>query len=205
MVTTSVPASTRRGTSSATATAVGSTEPDAPATPVFVDLDTVLLATHRGRYGPELALQTDLEEAIGRLAEVARAIVVLVDPPDRENLHRITTAQRLSVLETGLGATLDRLVVTTCPHGESGDCDCAKPGTGLIEHAIQEHQLPNGGGWYICGDQEGVVAGRTAGLSTIRIGPTGEDHLSAVHRPDYEARDFLDAANHILFSTFAAG
>jgi hypothetical protein len=48
-------------------------------------------------------------------------------------------------------------------------------------------------------DQEGVVAGRGAGLKTIRIGPVGEDHLSAVHRADYEARDLLDAANHILF------
>jgi hypothetical protein len=26
----------------------------------------------------------------------------------------------------------------------------------------------------------------------------GLDHLSSVHRPDYEARDLLDAANHIL-------
>jgi hypothetical protein len=52
--------------------------------------------------------------------------------------------------------------------------------------------------WYVGGDQEGMVAGRGAGLHTIRIGPHNGDHLSAVHRPDYEARDLLDAANHIM-------
>jgi len=53
-------------------------------------------------------------------------------------------------------------------------------------------------GWFIGADQEGVQSGRTAGLRTVRIGPAGPDHMSTVHRPDYEARDLLDAANHIL-------
>jgi hypothetical protein len=65
------------------------------------------------------------------------------------------------------------------------------------------HGLSSRGSWFVGGDQEGVVAGRNAGLKTIRVGPVGEDHLSAVHRPDFEARDLLDAANHILFETLA--
>jgi histidinol phosphatase-like enzyme len=171
---------------------------------VFLDLDTVLLSTHPGRYGPELALQADIPEAIERFSEAMGAIVVLVDPPSSDTPHAMDTAHRLELLRTNLGSTFDRLIMAVCPHGEERTCDCAKPGSGLIEQQIREHNLAHRGGWYVGADQEGVVAGRGAGLKTIRIGPVGEDHLSAVHRADYDARDLLDAANHILFEALAA-
>jgi histidinol phosphatase-like enzyme len=93
--------------------------------------------------------------------------------------------------------------VILCPHGEAGTCECAKPGSALVEHAVAETGIRARHSWYIGGDQEGVHAARSAGLRTIRIGPVGEDHLSAVHRPDYEARDLLDAANKILFDALS--
>lgn len=165
---------------------------------LFLDLDTVLLAQHQGRRGLELGLQADLPTAIERLQQVGGRVVVLVDPPPTGRPGVLATANRLAILREGLGAQLDALLVVTCPHADDVACDCAKPGTGLIEHAVREHQLEQHGGWYICADQAGVQAGRLAGLKTIRIGPLGEDHLSAVHRADYEARDLLDAANHIM-------
>ena len=171
---------------------------------VYLDLDTVLLAIHQGRRGVELGLQADLNEALTRLSEVAHPIVVLVDPPPSEIRHGLETTKRLDVLRDGLGATVDDLIVVACPHGEERACSCAKPERGLIDIAVKQHDLPPRVGWYIGADQEGVVAGRTAGLRTIRIGPLGEDHLSTVHRPDYEARDLMDAANHILIEEFAA-
>ncbi|HUS21713.1 MAG TPA: HAD hydrolase-like protein, partial [Aeromicrobium sp.] len=106
---------------------------------------------------------------------------------------------RLSALREGLGRRMDGLIIATCPHGEDGSCACAKPGTGLIDHVLAEHGLSPEHGWYIGGDQPGVVTGRTAGLKTVRLGPAGEDRLSSIHRPDYEARDLLDASNHIMF------
>ncbi len=171
---------------------------------VYLDLDTVLLGIHQGRRGVELGLQADLNEALGRLAEVAHPIVVLVDPPPAEIRHGLETTKRMDVLRDGLGQTFDALIVVACPHGEQRACTCAKPDSGLIDVAVEQHDLPRRVGWYVGADQEGVVTGRTAGLRTIRIGPVGEDHLSAVHRPDYEARDLMDAANHILIEEFAA-
>jgi D-glycero-D-manno-heptose 1,7-bisphosphate phosphatase len=168
-------------------------------TAVFLDLDTVLLSTHPGRYGPELAVQADIAEAIERFAEAVGAIVVLVDPPSIDSPHAMDTAHRVELLRTSLGSTFDRLIIAVCSHGEERTCECAKPGAGLIEQQISKHDLAHKGGWYVGADQEGVVAGRAAGLKTIRIGPVGHDHLSGVHRADYEARDLLDAANHILF------
>jgi hypothetical protein len=165
---------------------------------VFIDLDTVLLSMHRGKRGIEVGVQADLSDGLNRLSVIADRIVVLAYPPT-EQTRKITARSRLETLHAALGDDADGLLVVSCEHG-SGECDCSKPGRGLINLAIQKHELSGRGGWYIGTDQEGVVSGRSAGLSTIRIGPEGRDHLSNVHRPDYEARDLLDAANHILLA-----
>ena len=169
---------------------------------MLIDLDTVMLGMHQGRRGIEVNLMADLPDSLERLREVARRIVVLVDPPPREMLEALgrETPTRLQVMHRGLGELADELDVILCPHGEMGTCDCKKPGAGLVEHAIAETGARARHCWYIGGDQEGVHAGRSVGLRTIRIGPLGEDHLSSVHRPDYEARDLLDAANRILLA-----
>lgn len=168
---------------------------------VLIDLDTVLLGMHQGRRGIELNLMADLPASIDRLHAVARRIVVLVNPPPMDTMeaHGRETSARLQVLHEGLGKLADELDIILCPHGEMGDCDCSKPGSGLVEHAVAETGIRPRHSWYIGGDQEGIHAGRSAGLRTVRIGPLGEDHLSNVHRPDYEARDLLDAANRIMF------
>lgn len=167
---------------------------------VLIDLDTVLLGMHQGRRGIELNLMADLPVSIDRLREVAQRIIVTVDPPPRETLeaHGRETSTRLQTLHDGLGELADELDIVICPHGENGACNCAKPGSGLVDEAVTQTGIRPRNSWYISGDQEGIVAARSAGLRTIRIGPLGEDHLSAVHRPDYEARDLLDAANTIM-------
>lgn len=149
----------------------------------------------------ELGLQADLPECIERLEQVAERVVVLVDPAPLEGSNGRETERRLDTLREGLGPLFDRLTIVTCPHGEEWTCQCGKPGSGLIELAVAEHGVRPRGGWHIGGDQEGVQAGRSAGLKTIRIGPVGEDHLSAVHRADYESRDLLDAANRIMLES----
>jgi histidinol phosphatase-like enzyme len=162
---------------------------------VCIDLDTVLLARHREARGSALSVQADIREGLERLAQIADRIVVLVYPG--EQLGRRPEAERLQLLNERLDGSMDEIVAVSCPHDGNG-CDCAKPGSGLIELARRDHGLARHGGWFIGADQEGVQSGRGAGLQTIRIGPEAHDHMSVVHRPDYEARDLLDAANYIL-------
>lgn len=196
--------SRRTATSSRdTASGSGTSAAASDAVTVFLDMDTVLLAKHQGRYGPELGLQADLSGAIGRLFEVADRVVVVVNPSSSGANNSLDTAHRVAKLHAGLETGFERLVVATCQHGEQGTCSCAKPGHGLISPHLGEGRRPDAG-WYVGGDQEGMVAGRSAGLRTIRIGPHAEDHVSAVHRPDYEARDLLDAANYIMAEALAA-
>jgi hypothetical protein len=171
-------------------------------TPIFIDLDSVLVTARAGRRGPELYLQPDVEAGLVRLSQVAGPIVVLVDPSPPGGGPARDQAARLGVLRSELGDALSLLVIVTCPHG-SAACTCRKPGTGLIEHAAATLDLSLRRGWHIGADQEGVQSARSAGLSTIRIGPVGEDHLSTVHRADHEARDLLDAANWIMLDALA--
>ena len=165
---------------------------------VLLDLDTVILATHPGKYGPELGVQADLPAALQRLGEVSERIVVVVNPKKNGDGHVMDTDRRIAALRGAIDGQLGDLNVVRCAHGENGSCTCAKPETGLIADAMSKFGIDPRHSWYVGGDQEGVFAGRHAGLHTVRIGPTGQDHLSAVHRPDYEARDLMDAANHII-------
>ena len=131
-------------------------------------------------------------------------------PPDRrarrstarEIRHGLETTKRMDVLRDGLGGTLDDLDRRRLSAWRGPRLRLRKTGQRPDRVAVEEQGLTGTMGWYVGGDQEGVVAGRTAGLHTIRIGPAGEDHLSAVHRPDYLARDLMDAANRILLEEF---
>jgi hypothetical protein len=178
---------------------------DDKADAVLIDLDTVMLGMRQGRRGVELNLTADMPASLERLREVARRIVVLVEPPpaDAMEAHGRETPARLQTMHKGLGVLADDIDIVLCPHGEAHDCDCATPGTGLIEEAVRQTNTEPRNSWYIGGDQEGIQAARTVGLRTVRIGPPVEDHMSSVHRPDYEARDLLDAANTIMFDALA--
>jgi len=174
-------------------------------TTVFLDLDTVLLESRWTPRGPQLHVRPGIEEGLARLRQVADTLVVLVEPLSADAARRPDL--RLEVLESALGSDASDLVYARCPHGGTADtsrCDCRKPGTALIDAVRAEQGVDERGGWHIGGDQTGVQAGRAAGLRTIRIGPAGEDHLSAVHRADLDARDLLTAANLVLMDTLSA-
>ena len=60
-------------------------------------MDTVDSGHAPGKHGPELGLQADLPQAIGRLSEAAQRIVVLVNPRSVDSAHNLDTEHRLSV------------------------------------------------------------------------------------------------------------
>ena len=166
-------------------------------TAVYLDLDGALIETRPGRYEPEFYARPGVEDGVARLLQIADDVVVLVEPIRRRpGQPRYGDDPRIACLREVVGPDADVLTFVRCPHSGRA-CDCAKPSPGLIALAREKLRLA-GDGWHVGGDQEGVQAGRAAGLRTIRVGPSGADHLSAVHRPDHEARDLLDAANRIL-------
>jgi hypothetical protein len=60
--------------------------------------------------------------------------------------------------------------------------------------------------WLLTSRATSVGAARRADLQVVRIGPRGAGAAAAVERPDYEARDLLDAVGYLLTrDAFAAG
>ncbi|HEV8516771.1 MAG TPA: hypothetical protein VGQ47_03915 [Candidatus Limnocylindrales bacterium] len=168
-------------------------ETETPA--IFIDLEGALIEVRPGRERPAFSMQPAVDEGLRRLAELTDTIVALVEPAPSGSRPRPSArlvGSRASMVQGG-----PKILFVGCPH-TTGRCRCAKPYPGLIELAASEHGIPLTGAWHITSDALGVQAGRAAGLKTIRIGPHAGDPESAVHRPDYEARDLLDAANWIL-------
>ncbi len=165
---------------------------------IFLDLEGVIIETRPGRTDPVYSLRPGADEGLRRLAQSSDLLVALVEPPPPDASRRNRTLDLLDGIRAPMLRGGPQLLFVGCPHRPSQTCHCRNPGTGLIEQAIDRYGIDTHGGWHISGAQEGVQAGRTAGLRTVRIGPPSEDHLTAVHRADYEARDLLDAANWIL-------
>jgi D-glycero-D-manno-heptose 1,7-bisphosphate phosphatase len=169
---------------------------------VFLDLEAVIIERRPGRTDPPYSLRPGADEGLRRLAQLSSRLVALVEPSPlgtkRPRSIDFLDGVRAPMIHGG-----PELVFVACPHRPEDHCSCRKPGHGLVEIAVARYGIPARGGWHIGGDQEGVQAGRSAGLHTVRIGPPSEDHLNAVHRADYEARDLLDAANWILAGSLA--
>ena len=168
---------------------------------VLIDLDTVMLGMHQGRRGVELNLMADMPASLDRLREVARRIVVLVGPPPPTR-WRPTAAKRRPACK--------RCTAASAPWPTSLDIVAVSARRGPRLRLRQARQRPGRGGGPPDRHQAAQqlvhrrrpgrhpCGARKVGLRTVRIGPLGGDHLSSVHRPDYEARDLLDAANTIM-------
>jgi D-glycero-D-manno-heptose 1,7-bisphosphate phosphatase len=171
---------------------------------IFLDLEGVIIERRPGRTDPPYSLRPGAEEGLRRMAQVTDRLVALVEPPAPGTSKRPRSIDFLDGVRAPMVRGGPQLVFVACPHRPSETCECRKPRRGLIEIAMARVGVGANGGWHISGDQESVLAGRAAGLRTIRIGPPPENHHTAVHRADYEARDLLDAANWILVSSLGA-
>ena len=94
-----------------------------------------------------------------------------------------------------------------CPHHPDGqvpayaiDCDCRKPGDGMIRRAAREHHVPLADSWMVGDILDDVEAGKQAGCRTVLVDSGGETEwrMSSAREPDYVARDLRDAARFIV-------
>lgn len=85
-----------------------------------------------------------------------------------------------------------------CPHSKSDNCNCRKPATGLFKRASRDIPSDLSRSIMIGDKTSDIQAGKNAGLYTILVktGHGGKD-LEYTVKPDYVAKDLLDAANHI--------
>lgn len=115
---------------------------------------------------------------------------------------------KLDTLLGAEGAYLDRLYY--CPHhperGFAGevpelkiDCDCRKPGTGMLDQAVRDLEIDRRQSWMLGDRTADIRAGARAGLRTVllRTGYAGGDGAFA-DRPDYVMPDLPAAIKWVL-------
>jgi histidinol-phosphate phosphatase family protein len=112
---------------------------------------------------------------------------------------------RLRALFEGMRVPLEDFYY--CPHHPEGSvsryataCDCRKPAAGMLQRAAREHDVPLGASWMVGDILDDVEAGREAGCRTVLVDSGGETEwqITDMRRPEYVARDLLDAARFIV-------
>ena len=93
-----------------------------------------------------------------------------------------------------------------CPHYLDGpvrtfavECDCRKPGPGLLLRAADEHGIDLEASFMVGDILDDVEAGHRAGCRSMLIGSGGETewYITPDRMPDYFAPDLLEAARVI--------
>ncbi len=130
-----------------------------------------------------------------------------------ENLVREIHKKLLSDLKKS-GARIDGIYY--CPHHpEEGrgeykkDCACRKPNTGMIDLAVQEHQIDLSGSFMVGDRYKDILFAKKAGLRAIfvktgyGIGEYTNQRNKWKVQPLYLAENLLDAAQFIRDTTSA--
>jgi histidinol-phosphate phosphatase family protein len=85
-----------------------------------------------------------------------------------------------------------------CPHSPKDKCNCRKPGPGMLEKAAEEYNIDLSKSYVIGDRQSDILLGKKAGCKTIWV-KTGFEKSVKI-KPDYEAKDLLEAVKYILKS-----
>ncbi len=86
-----------------------------------------------------------------------------------------------------------------CPHGKNEKCNCRKPNTELLQRAQKDLPIDMANSWFIGDKTSDIECGKRAGIKTIRIKTENPDSEYKA-KPDFEAKDLLEAAEYILAS-----
>ena len=154
----------------------------------FLDRDgTINVKAAEGEYVTtpgELRLLPGAADAVRRLND-AGALVVVVSNQRGISLGRMTEGDlaavhaRLSdLLDTAAGGHVDAFM--HCPH-DVGECDCRKPGIGMLLGALRAFPDIDAARSVLIGDSESdVEAGRRFGVRSLQLGVDAPDLATAV-------------------------
>ncbi|MEW6443365.1 MAG: HAD-IIIA family hydrolase [bacterium] len=184
---------------------------------VFLDRDGTLIREKGYLKDPK---QVELEHGAARAASALkrsgfRVVVVTNQSGVARGFYTerdvLAVHQEIARLLGLAGASADGFYY--CPHHPRGElepyrmeCSCRKPGTGLLETAVQELGLSMAGSYLVGDKRTDMEAARRAGLTGILVlTGFGRDEWSACLRgagpgsPDRVARDLSEAADWILW------
>jgi histidinol-phosphate phosphatase family protein len=174
---------------------------------VFLDKDGTLV--ENVPYNVDPARQRLVPTAVSALRQWQRQGYVLLVISNQTGIaHGYFTQAELDTLIADLRRQLlahgIRLAgFYACPHAPDAQdqplCACRKPGPGLLRQAAAEHGIDLARSWMIGDILHDIEAGRRAGCRTVLVDPDRLEPQPQTpwRRPDYIARDLLDAAGFI--------
>jgi D-glycero-D-manno-heptose 1,7-bisphosphate phosphatase len=149
----------------------------------------------------EVEILPGVSDALNRLADKALPLIVVTNQPDvargaqtRETVEQINTFihERLPMLTA----------FYVCYHDNADNCQCRKPGPGMLIQASVEHGIDLPASFMVGDRWSDVVAGAAVGCKTFLF----DVPYSQCHRctPDHLVADLTGAAERILSLTNAS-
>lgn len=183
---------------------------------LFLDRDGVINVERDGVHtADQVELIPGVAAAIRQFNDAAIPVICVTNQPDlakgfmsTDDLNDVS-GMIDHLLAKEAGAYLDDLLV--CPHhpekgwpGEVAalkiDCECRKPGPGLLNEASKRHNIDLAGSWLVGDRFCDVAAANAAGAKAVlvRTGHAGNDSAKFDNVPDRGFSDFAAAAPFLL-------
>ncbi len=168
---------------------------------VFIDRD----GTINDNKGGYIHKQEDFEflpgviEGLKRLSQTDYKIIIITNQSGigrktytEEDFHRFNNWLLSHLIEQGI--RVDH--VYHCPHHPNDNCDCRKPGIGMLLKAVKDFGIRLDESWLIGDGDNDVQCGRNANVKTIKLGEKVDQKLKL--EPHYYANNFMDAVSIVL-------
>ena len=174
---------------------------------VFIDRDGTIIQQVDALTNPsKIKILPGVIEAIADLKRCGFLVIGITNQPilekgllTEESLEEIHRLLQEELAQNG--ARLD--AIYTCPHQyrAEGQCQCRKPGIGLIEEAQAAFPIDMQKSWLIGDRLRDVETGRRAGLKTILVatgGLSNDDEFFPDAKPDHKADNFMAAVRLVI-------
>jgi D-glycero-D-manno-heptose 1,7-bisphosphate phosphatase len=171
---------------------------------VFIDRDGTLIEDMDYLADPaEMRIYNYSAEALRLLKDEGYLLIVLTNQSGvaRGLMTEANVAAVHEALDKELPGLIDAFYY--CPHGPADGCRCRKPGTGMVEQALEDLPIDIVNSW-IVGDKDiDVQTGFNAGMATaLVLTGYGQSHIRTMERmPDIVADDLLAASKEIAKRT----
>lgn len=170
---------------------------------IFLDRDGTLIeeVNYLSRV-EDLRLFPFTAEAVKRLKEHGFLVIVVTNQSGigrgvytEADMHSIHSA-----IQEELSGAIDAFYF--CPHLPDGDCECRKPGLGMIESAIRDFQIDLERSWMVGDKKIDVETGIAANMSTILVSTGyGRSHEPLLEQsPTFVSADLGEAVKAIIAS-----
>lgn len=175
---------------------------------VFLDRDGVI-NEERGYVWlrNDLVLLPGVEEALRQIRNAGYLTIVITNQSGiAKGLYTKQDVKDLHChLEQDLkaqGAHIDAFYF--CPHHPEGkvaeysvQCDCRKPGNGLVLQAANDWDIDLKSSYFIGDSERDIIAGKKSGCTTFGV-QTGHGFTHTVSQPDYLVKNLSEAVRAIL-------